>query len=250
MNPYTKRKFLSLPEAAQHKKCAALLREAYISSSLCPLEYYNEIQGWMNLPALCSNCSEDVSNRYHGHLGKAGIKLTEPSLLPRIRQGDRSLSAAPSLNINTYLDNIRSAHNVGSILRTIEAFQLGPVYFSPKTPGPEHQQVRKTSMGSTDHLVYHCHTNIEQLARPLIALETSDDAAALNQFQFPPSCTLVVGNEEYGISKEILLNADAIVEIPLYGKKNSLNVANAFAIAAATISQQLRQKRQPCFNLK
>lgn len=242
MNPYTKRKFLSLPESAQHKRCAALLREFYTSSSQCSFDYYNEIQNWMGLPVLSSTLREDVSGRYHEHLLRANIQLTEPSLLPGIRSGDRPYPTAPPLNIHTYLDHIRSAHNVGSILRTIEAFQLGPVHFSPKTPGPAHPQVKKTAMGAIDHLNYHCDAGIEGLIKPIIALETSDAAAHLDQFSFPSQCTLAIGNEEYGVSKKLLSSADALVEIPLYGKKNSLNVANAFAIAAATISQQLRRR--------
>jgi tRNA G18 (ribose-2'-O)-methylase SpoU len=61
----------------------------------------------------------------------------------------------------------------------------------------------------------------------------------LSDFIFPASFTLILGNEEYGISNESLKLADYIVEIPLFGAKNSLNVACAFAIAASQIRRQL-----------
>ena len=95
-------------------------------------------------------------------------------------------------------------------------------------------------MGS--HLFVHAHKNadLNTLKRPIIALETCDKALSLYDFLFPTSFTLVVGNEEYGCSDESLILADFIVEIPLRGHKNSLNVANALAIAANEIVRQQR----------
>ncbi|MCE2983540.1 MAG: TrmH family RNA methyltransferase, partial [Parachlamydia sp.] len=79
---------------------------------------------------------------------------------------------------------------------------------------------------------------LSQLKKPIIALETATGAHNLYDFSFPSSFTLVVGNEEYGCSDETLHLADEWVEIPLRGRKNSLNVANAFAIAAGEIARQ------------
>jgi tRNA G18 (ribose-2'-O)-methylase SpoU len=83
---------------------------------------------------------------------------------------------------------------------------------------------------------------LSDLPHPIVALDTGEDAIALNEFLFPQSFTLVLGNEEYGISDDALCLSDAVVEIPLLGVKNSLNVACAFAIAGARIRQQ-----QPVF---
>jgi tRNA G18 (ribose-2'-O)-methylase SpoU len=80
--------------------------------------------------------------------------------------------------------------------------------------------------------------SLSQLPHPVIALDTSDEAVSLNDFLFPAAFTLVLGNEEYGISDEALRLSDILVEIPLLGVKNSLNVACAFAIAAAQIRRQ------------
>ena len=242
MNPYTKRKFLSLPNATRHKKSAELLRNFYVSAKKEHADYYNELQHWMGLNSLEDLTQKSVSDRYHLHLKKANVHLSEHSLLPRPRIGDRSRPSADRLEVHVYLDQIRSAHNVGSIIRTVEAFQLGDVYFSPDTPLPNHLQVSKTAMGCADEIVYREHVSPSDLPRPLIALETSPDGIPIDEYLFPSSCCLAIGNEEYGLSDEILGLADVVVEIPLYGKKNSLNVANAFAIAAAAASQQIRSK--------
>lgn len=242
MNPYTKRKFLSLTLAAQHKKSAELLRRFYVDDQSETADYYNEIQEWMSLPILEDRAPKSVSDRYHNHLREARVHLSEHALLPRARTGDRSNPSGQRIEIHLYLDQIRSAHNVGSILRTAEAFRLGDVYFSCDTPLPDHPQVSKTAMGCAESILFQQCASLSDLPRPLIALETSSEAIPLNEYIFPSSCCLALGNEEYGLSDEVLELADTIVEIPLYGKKNSLNVANAFAIAAAAASQQLRSK--------
>lgn len=236
----TKRKFLMLPSVSQHKKCAELLRCFYTDAQRVFIDNYNEIQGWMGQPSLEDLSPKSVSDRFHKHLKYAEVCLREHSLLPRINKKDRPKPSANRIDVHLYLDQIRSAHNVGSILRTVEAFQLGDVYFSKDTPLPTHPQVSKTAMGCSKEICFQQHVSPSELPRPLIALETSSDGIPIDKYTFPSSGCLAVGNEEYGLSDEVLSQADAVVEIPLYGKKNSLNVANAFAIAEAAISQQFR----------
>ena len=81
-------------------------------------------------------------------------------------------------------------------------------------------------------------TPLSELPRPIIALETVEGATPHHEYPFPKSGTLVLGNEEYGCSQDILSVADAFISIPLYGRKNSLNVANAFSIVAETIRRR------------
>ena len=90
----------------------------------------------------------------------------------------------------------------------------------------------RTAMGAAALVPCFRNVLLNDLPRPIIALDTSDEAISLNDFIFPASFTLVLGNEEYGISDAALRLADILVEIPLFGVKNSLNVACAFAIAA------------------
>ncbi|NGX43013.1 MAG: tRNA (guanosine(18)-2'-O)-methyltransferase [Chlamydiae bacterium] len=235
---YNPRKFRTFPEEWQHKKCAELLRQLYENGSKEMLEHYNEIQLWMDGEPLSHYDPKKISDRYHRHLKQAKVYRSEQGLLPNIRTHDREFAQGPTWPIAIYLDHIRSAHNVGSILRTIEAFSLGNAYFSQDTPYIDHHQVQKTSMGTFQHVTCYPNATLDTLPRPLIAMETSNDAIAIQDFLFPEKFTLAIGNEEYGCSDEVLQRADNLLEIPLRGRKNSLNVANAFAIAAVEISKQ------------
>lgn len=229
---FSKRKFLSLPLEQQHKKCADLLRIAYEQNT--PLAGYEELLVWMGLPAFSSTDLKLIADRYHWHLSLSNRSLKEHNLLPPLRKGDHE-AKAPFLPIVIYLDNIRSAYNVGSILRTCEALRIGSVYFSEKTPFRDHEKVQHTAMGAASHVSCFQNVPLKDLPRPIIALDTSEAATPINEFLFPTVCTLVLGNEEYGISDESLALSDFLVEIPLFGIKNSLNVACAFAIAASRI---------------
>jgi len=245
---FTKRKFLTFPIEKQHKKCAEMLRRVYEHDVSDLLMHYNEVQGWMGYPQLEGAEPRSISNRYHQHLSHARISLGEHGLLPRIRQYDKINPASKVWPIAIYLDHIRSAHNVGSILRTVEAYSLGCVYFSSDTPFIDHNKVKKTSMGTSQHVTCFRDATVDDLPTPIIALETSPEAIAIHDFLFPETFSLVMGNEEYGCSENVLKHADYLLEIPLRGRKNSLNVANAFAIAAAEITCQKTKtnERQPC----
>ena len=73
-------------------------------------------------------------------------------------------------------------------------------------------------------------------------METISDGENCNSFTFPKSFTLLFGNEQYGLSDETLAKADHFIHIPLYGNKNSLNVATAFAIMANCIRKMVAEK--------
>lgn len=234
---FSKRKFLLLDLRQQHKKCAESLRRFYEKSlhhEPASLEDYQQMIAWMDLLHFESTDLKLIADRYHWHLAEAHQSLREHNLLPQIRTGDHE-PKADFLSIAIYLDQIRSAYNVGSILRTCEALRIGSVYFSEKTPFRDHEKVVRTSMGAGAFVPCYQNVLLKDLPHPIIALDTSDDAVPLHEMIFPTVFTLVLGNEEYGVSKESLSLCDCLVEIPLFGRKNSLNVACAFAIAGNII---------------
>jgi len=229
---FTESKFTNLPKEQQHKKASELLREIH-HGRLELIDSYNQICIWLNIPPLKNFSFEELSNRFHQHLKNGNVCWQEHNLLV-IRSSDKE-SKAPFLPIAIYLDNLRSAFNVGSILRTVEAFRLGTVYFSIHTPFIDNPKVQKTSMGTYDKVPCWKVSSLDELPRPFIALETADFAPSIGSFIFPKIFTLLLGNEEYGLSKEVLQKVDHFVQIPLVGDKNSLNVAAALAIAASAI---------------
>lgn len=230
MKSFTRQKFLNLTLLQQHKMCAELLKTGE------EMVEYEQLCLWMGLPI--PKTSEEIADCYHRHLKASKTQLKEHRLLS-IRTRDRD-TAEPAWPIAVYLDNLRSAHNVGSVVRTTEALSLGSLHFSPSTPFIDNKQVKDAAMGAEAWVDCHPNSDLKDLPRPIIVMETSEDATPLYDFHFPESFTLVLGNEEYGCSQASILEADHLVEIPLRGRKNSLNVANAFAITAAEIYRQRR----------
>jgi len=236
----SKNKFTSFPPEKQHKKCAEILKAILTAKEKEPLlTLYEKCCSWLSLSPLENNLFEAIEERFHMHIALSGYGLFEHNFLSSLTTQDRQ-QAKSWLSISTFLDGLRSTHNAGSIIRTIEAFRLGPVHFSKEMFSPEHPQVQSRSMGAWKDVHLHQTADLSLLPRPWIALETVSTAPPWNEWIYPKQATLIVGNEERGVSSKILPSCDTVVRIPLCGHKNSLNVANAFAIVAAEISSQQR----------
>jgi 23S rRNA (guanosine2251-2'-O)-methyltransferase len=140
------------------------------------------------------------------------------------------------------LDNIRSAWNVGSILRTADGFGFTHAYLCGITPTPDVDAVRKTALGAEEYVTWSHHKDAVKLVRGLKlegwkvgALEEDQRAIPISQFtnyQSTNPFVLILGSEVTGVDPELLDLADHIFYIPMRGQKRSFNVANAFSIAA------------------
>ena len=151
------------------------------------------------------------------------------------------------------LDNIRSLHNVGSMFRTADAFGVSKIYLCGYTGRPVDRvgrpvkEIEKTALGAQNTVpweyVQQGRRVIERLKREkvqTVALENNvSGTAALKNFSPRFPVALVLGNEVKGLAHSILSRADAIVSIPMRGKKESLNVAVACGVALYA----LRHKR-------
>lgn len=141
------------------------------------------------------------------------------------------------------LDNIRSMENVGSMFRTADAAGIKKIYLCGITAKPPRKEIDKAALGAVDFVEWEYVENLKFLISDLkkrgisiIALEQDTRSIPLSTFHpLPSSTALIVGNETDGISKEILDLSDQILEIPMYGKKNSLNVAVATGVALYNI---------------
>ena len=132
--------------------------------------------------------------------------------------------------MTVYLEDIRSPYNVGAMFRTAEFFGAAGLYLSPLCADPDHPRSRRTAMGSAAVLPWE-RKNLDSLAGPCFALETG--GTPLGEFTFPAGGTMLVGNEELGLSPGALEKADKSAgraSIPGYGVKGSLNAATAFGI--------------------
>ena len=152
-----------------------------------------------------------------------------------------------SVKIPLYLilDDLRSAFNVGSIFRSAECFGVSQIFLCGYTPTPENKKVQKTAMGTDEYVKWSSHTSVEQVIKELkkdgftiYALETTTHSIDISKIKFKKKCALILGNEALGILKETLKLADEIIQIPLSGWKNSLNVGVCTAICCYEISRQ------------
>jgi tRNA G18 (ribose-2'-O)-methylase SpoU len=145
------------------------------------------------------------------------------------------------------LDNIRSAWNVGSILRSADGFGFSHAYLCGITPTPELDAVRKTALGAEDYVTWSQHKDAFKLVKGLKkegwevgALEEDQRAKPISKFvdsQTSSPFVLILGSEVTGVDPELLDLADNIFYIPMRGQKRSFNVANAFSIAAYWIAE-------------
>lgn len=229
MSKLSNKKFISLTEKRKHKHAARLLGEILNNSDESILEY-REYENILSLPAVKED-QKSLLDRIYLHEQKALIPFPDQF---KVLKEDK-ISTTPPLTIDIYLENLRSMHNIGAILRTAEAFRLGTVYISKELPLSALEKIQKTAMGADKTLTIKVAEDITKLKKPIIAIETCEDAEDCNTFDFPESFTLLFGNEAYGLSDKALRLASHTIHIPLYGNKNSLNVSSAFAILANCI---------------
>lgn len=147
------------------------------------------------------------------------------------------------------LVNIRSLHNVGSIFRTADAAGIEKIYLTGYTPTPidkfgsRRAQIAKVALGAelvvSWEYCYSATALIDKLKKQgfqILAVEQSSKSVPFNKIKLTvkerEKSVLIMGNEVKGLSPAILKRANKILEIPMYGEKESLNISVAFGIVA------------------
>ncbi len=147
--------------------------------------------------------------------------------------------------------DIRSTHNVGALLRTAECMGVSHVYLTGYTPYPIEQnderlphlrdkisrQIDKTALGASQLVSWSHHadaqTVIQKLAHDgytVVALEQAPDSTTLPDWSPPDKVAILLGREVEGIEADLLTLCSAVIEIPQFGQKESLNVVQAAAM--------------------
>ena len=168
-------------------------------------------------------------------------------------------------NIYLVLDNIRSAYNVGSIFRTADGAGVSKIYLCGITPTPTRLdlpagghglfkdsrsnlvegKIAKTALGAEKTVIWEHHFQTWRLLEKLkkervsiVALEQTKKPIDYRKFKPKLPLALVLGNEVWGLSKKNLSYCNKIIEIPMRGKKESLNVSVAAGIVLYEITKQ------------
>ena len=137
------------------------------------------------------------------------------------------------------LDNIRSAHNVGSAFRTADAFGVDKVFLGGICPVPPSPELRKVALGAEEVVPFEHVQDVDALVHNLqaqgytvIAVEQTVHSVKLDAFRREPGrkYALVFGNEVDGVQQAVVDACDFSLEIPQRGTKHSLNVSVAAGI--------------------
>ncbi|MCG8532584.1 MAG: hypothetical protein MI749_18250, partial [Desulfovibrionales bacterium] len=237
---FTHKKFLKCSPQGQHRHLIKWLSCHYqklLGNRVSPgaftqfVDQYNGIRAWMNLPPLSCPPAEGkyplafVSDAVHFHRSQLDMGVTDPALLPRVQTGDTKAPRhkAPTMEIMVALDGLRSLFNVGSIFRTCDAAGVKGIILG-NTPGKENPRVAKTAMGSHGWMAQEKTEDLFQTLMDkkdqgftIIGVETVESALPCHGMPWPPKMVLVFGNEEYGISPQVMGACDAFVSIPMFG---------------------------------
>lgn len=132
------------------------------------------------------------------------------------------------------LDNVRSLHNVGSVLRTADAFRIEAVYMCGITATPPSAEIHKTALGAEDSVNWQYFEDTMQAVDKLknggytvLAVEQVEGSLKLGNFAFEPQkkYALIMGNEVKGVRQDVVDACHQALEIPQYGTKHSMNVS-------------------------
>ena len=150
--------------------------------------------------------------------------------------------------LSLILHDIRSAYNVGAIFRTADGAGVKKIYLSGYTScSPDKNKthktqadkmIEKTALGAEKNISWEKCANLKKLLKKfkkqkiaVVALEKTKNSTDINKFKISFPAALILGNEIDGVSKDVLKKCDAIISIPMRGKKESLNVSVAAGIA-------------------
>lgn len=148
------------------------------------------------------------------------------------------------------LDNVRSMHNVGSILRTADAFRVESVCLCGITSVPPSPEIHKTALGAEESVDWRYFPTTagalaycRSLGYMLMAAEQVEGSIALgSEVPVAEGYAVVLGHEVEGVAQEVVDACDCAIEIPQYGTKHSLNVSVAAGIVMWNFSEILKRR--------
>ncbi|MFL0805305.1 MAG: hypothetical protein K6L81_16460 [Agarilytica sp.] len=155
-----------------------------------------------------------------------------------------------SCHLSLLLNDIELASNIGSLFRISDALGINHIYLCGSTSTPPNRKITKSSRSTEKYVPYSCEndavallTSLKQQGHLVVSLEISSHSIPLTQFIAPKdkAICLVIGSENEGVNQTLLNLSDQTVHIPMKGHNSSMNVANACAIAAYDILNQISE---------
>jgi tRNA G18 (ribose-2'-O)-methylase SpoU len=148
--------------------------------------------------------------------------------------------------------NIRSSHNIGSLFRTCEGLGINKLILSGYSPYPPSiddkrlphevtkvaKAIDKTALGADKHLKWSKISDLKsevnilkKLGYEIVGLEQTPKSLEINNYKPANKLVIILGNEVSGLEDSVIKLTDKVIEIPMFGKKESFNVVQAAAMA-------------------
>lgn len=251
---FTRKKFSGMAPQNKHRHLIRWLSGIYQSLStnrVSPsafnlfLYQYETALSWLDLPLPSrpdnrniKSCMAYVSDGVNRHRHAAGMAAKDTHLLQPVTTCDRSAPAQvlPGPKLLVALDGLRSLFNVGAVFRACDAAGV-PLLILGNTLGKEDERVRKTAMGTHEWVeqeftpdLFQALSDWKTKGFAVTGVETRQGSCPVHQYNWPKRCVLVFGNEEYGLSDHVMAACNDFIHIPMFGRKNAMNVANAVSV--------------------
>lgn len=157
----------------------------------------------------------------------------------------------PDSGIEIILDNIRSAHNVGSVFRSADSFKADKVWLCGICATPPSAEIHKSALGAEFSVEWGYEKDTLSLVKRLkeegytvLSVEQTVNSVMLDKFKTETGrkYALVFGNEVDGVQQEVVDASDGVLEIPQYGTKHSLNISVSAGIVLWHIASALHSE--------
>lgn len=157
----------------------------------------------------------------------------------------------PDSGIEIILDNIRSAHNVGSVFRSADSFKADKVWLCGICATPPSAEIHKSALGAEFSVEWGYEKDALSLVKRLkeegytvLSVEQTVNSVMLDKFkpETGRKYALVFGNEVDGVQQEVVDASDGVLEIPQYGTKHSLNISVSAGIVLWHIASALHSE--------
>ena len=232
---FTEEKFINLSVDNKIKKVIFALNDFLDNKK--DFVYITNLVSWLNkyssykviVPENIDQCNYLKNNLLD-------ILHTENPFVEKLPFDDRN-KAGKILPVTILLEDIRSPYNVGSIFRNAESFGAEKIILTGITPAPEeNSKILRVSREVNVDYIYHENPadaikNYKKNGYKIYSIEKTANSINIKKGKIELPLMIIFGNEEFGVSKEILAISDAIIHIGMLGKKNSLNVSVASGIA-------------------
>ncbi|MCF6308574.1 MAG: TrmH family RNA methyltransferase [Flavobacteriaceae bacterium] len=168
--------------------------------------------------------------------------------MPTQLQHNSTNNSIKKFPIKLLCDEVKSPSNIGALFRICDALGVSEIVFYNSEMNIKSSRLQKTARSTQKKVLYRISTNIiseinqfKKEGFQILALEITDKSILIekNPFSKEQKVVVIIGNEQNGISEDVLNLADKVISIPMFGENSSMNVVQATSIALYTIINKL-----------